>query len=195
MASKPGIIRPFINSAPISEFGTTMAEGLDETGTVDLLEVPGFSDLRRQRDLQLAEYHAGTRRGQDVMTLPVNCRWVGMTRGAKGEASSVKLMRAANQGYLPVTKDMVKKESWLTDLPPGSRVEPDGTIVNAAGDLKLYYTPAPVAARNQARKDRVTREQMDGVGTKNLGDGTEGFVAVANRIPGLRDVEAKRTTA
>jgi hypothetical protein len=165
---------------------------LGESNSIDLLEVPGFTGMRHRRDLELAEVHAGRRRGQEVSTLPVNCRWVAITRGTKDEPSHVKLMRAANQGYLPVKADQVGKETWLTAMPPGARKLPDGSIVNAAGDLQLHYAPQRIAARNQARKDRANREQMDGVG--NLGNAAEGFESVARSVKGIADVHVTRST-
>lgn len=181
--------RPLINTEPVSEFGASHEDDIGDTRPVDLLQVPGFSELRYQRDVEMAEYKAGTRRGQDVSVLPVNCRWVGITRGAKDEPSSIKLMRAANDGYQPVKAEMIGKHPWLTAMPPGSRKLADGSIVNAAGDLQLHWAPAATAARNQRRKARQAMLQVD-----NLGNGAEGFKAVASNVAGLTDIAVERTT-
>ena len=171
----------------------------DVRADVDLLRVPGFSELRETRDIEMTEYLRGTRHGKDVSALPVNVRWTAATIGADGVQRSKKLMSAANKGYKPVTKDMLPengkpKHNWLTALPPGARGNPDGTISNAAGDLQLQWCDQSTAARNQARKERATAELVDGVGS-NLGDGAEGFLAAAGARRGvIVDPYVERTT-
>lgn len=187
MANRP--VRPLINSEPISEFGAAQGDLPADGGGVDLLHVPGFSELRETRDIQIAEYRDGTRHGKDVIALPANVRWVAATVGTDGVVRSKKLMQAANKGYKPVTKDMLPDESgksrvpWLTSLPPGAKVNPDGTISNAAGDLQLQWCDQPTAARNLARNARATESQIEGVGM-NLGNGAEGITAAMSNHKG-----------
>ena len=185
--------RPLIHTEPVSEFGASMPESGNDSAPIDLLYVPGASDLRVQRDGEMAEYAEGTRHGKDVMVLPGNVRWVAITTGPSNTPSSLKLMRSANNGYKPVTKDMLPdsktgavKHAFLTGLPPGARVLPDGTIINAAGDLQLHYCDAATAARNQARKARAALQQIDNVGG-NLGNGAEGLNG--RRYGGLEDAK------
>jgi len=193
-------IRPLINSEPVSEFGAAMGDlPPNETVAPDLLRVPGFSELRETRDYEMAEYAAGRRHGKDVSVLPANVRWVAATAGADGVQRSKKLMAAANAGYKPVTKDMLPggdgkaKHAWLTAMPPGARVNPDGTISNAAGDLQLQWCDQATAGRNQARKARATSALVDGVGG-NLGNGAEGFLAATTNRAGIADAYVERST-
>jgi hypothetical protein len=175
--------RPLINSEPVSEFGAAMAEDLTaKVGqAVDYTYVPGWSELRIRRDTEMAEYAQGTRRGQDVSTLPGHLMWTSVTKGAGDTPGSPKTLMALNEGYEAVLGDQVGKVPWLTAMPPGARQLPTGEIVNAAGDAMLMFAPAPVAARNQARKARATTEQLDAVGgARNLGDGTEGLAGAGD---------------
>jgi hypothetical protein len=175
--------RPLINTEPVSEFGAAMAEDFADPATQnhDLLYVPGFSDLRYQRDIELREYAEGSRLGKDVSTLPGHAMWVSVTKGAGDAPSSAKQMRAVNDGYYAATTDMVGKKKWLTKMPPGARTLPTGEIVNAAGDLMLMFADAPVARRNQVRKARAAEALVDGVGG-DLGQGAEGLTRAGKQF-------------
>lgn len=157
MASAPNkrVKRPLVNTAPLDEFGAAKPEDFHSPDgqSADLLYVPGFSELRRQRDIEMGEYVAGTRRGREVSTLPVNVRLV-RASDSKGTPQGLKLMQAATQGYRPVTKQDVGTP-WLTELPPGAREMPDGSLMTAAGDAVYMVTSADRAAANQARKRRA----------------------------------------
>lgn len=177
-----GTKRPLINTEPVSEFGAAMAEDFKDPGgqNHDLLYVPGYSEMRYQRDVELGEYAQGTRRGQDVSALPGHALWVSVTKGAGDSPSSAKQMRAVNDGYYAVTQEMVGKKPWLTKLPPGAKTLPTGEIVNAAGDLMLMFADAPVARRNQVRKARAAEAQVEAVGG-NLGQGAEGLTGAGRQ--------------
>lgn len=139
--------RKLVRSTPVSEFGEFEAEieNIATSGQVlDPTWVPGWSDLRHQRDREMAEVVAGTRRPEEVKALPVNVRLVRRS-SAGGAFDGRKLMAAANAGYKPITQDHVG-EDWFTDLPAGAKVLEDGSIVNAAGDMQYMYTPGPRAA-------------------------------------------------
>lgn len=155
-------IRPLVNTEPVDEFGAiTEDEQFDNPETVagDLTYVPGWSEMRRQRDIQIAEWRNNRRLGKDVMTLPVNVRW-GRRMTVGQQPDSVKLQGHANTGYRAVTeKD--KGQSWFTDLPPGSRVMKDGTIVNAAGDQVLLVCTAEQARKNRRRKAQAAEAQQE----------------------------------
>ena len=144
--------RELIATSPVSEFGEldpTLDEGVDGIRP-DFTYVPGWSDVKHQRDIALAEYQAGTRAGKDVPTLPGNVRWV-RCRAANGHEDGVKLMGAKISGYRAMTKSDLGT-AYLTAMPPGSRELPDGAIVNSAGDCQLMFCEAPVAARNLRNK-------------------------------------------
>lgn len=171
--------RPLVNTAPLDEFGPVKEELLNDSDAqgVDLTYVPGFSEMRYERDLQLAEYAQGTRRGQDVRTLPVNVRLTRATT-TTGHPEGVKLMQARINGYEPLTKKDVGQE-WLKKLPPGARELPDGTLATAAGDAIYMKAPAERVALNQRRKQRAMENA-----TASLAEGSEGLVDAGRSIRG-----------
>jgi len=155
-------LRPLVNTEPVDEFGAiTQDDDFHDPGTVqaDLTYVPGWSELRRERAMQMAEYVNGRRLGQDVMSLPVNVRW-GRRMTVAQTPDSAKLQGHANAGYRAVNKSDVG-QVWLKDLPPGSRVMTDGTIVNAAGDQMLLVCTAQQARKNRRRKMQAAKAQED----------------------------------
>lgn len=167
--------RPLVNAQPVDEFGAFEEEvggmvGAYEQGK-DLLYVPGWSEMRQGRDVQMAEYQAGTRRGQDVEALPVNVRWSRRSEVKEGRPDPQKLASAQNNGYRAAIGKAEKDggdigKQWLTALPPGATVQADGTIRNAAGDLQLMVCTAQVAARNARRRAEASRAQVEAAGTQ-----------------------------
>ena len=160
--------RPLVNAQPVDEFGAVTEEEsfADPQGQAgDLMHVPGWSAMRQRRDIQIAEYRAGQRLGQDVEALPVNVRWSRRTEVKEGRPDPQKLASAMNNGYRAATKEDLGKE-WLTALPPGASLQADGTIRNAAGDLQLMVATAQVAARNARRNAEKSRAQVEGAGTQ-----------------------------
>jgi hypothetical protein len=142
--------RPLIDATIRTEFGDFIADQV-ETGDgrgIDLTETPGFSDLRRQRDIALAEVHAGKRSRDDVPSLPVNVRLVRRTK-ASGDPDGTKVVQSKNLGYRPVTKEDVG-QPWFKEMPAGTTILPDGTL--AKGDCVYHVTDARTAGRNEARK-------------------------------------------
>lgn len=152
--------RKLIRTAPVSEFGEFEAatfEGVPLGERVmDPTWVPGWSELRYQRDLQMAEVAQGTRMPNEVDALPVNVRMVRRST-AGGAFDGRKLMASQNNGYMPITKDHVG-EDWFTDMPAGAKLLEDGTIVNAAGDMQYMYCTAQRAAVNLKGK---TQRMLD----------------------------------
>jgi hypothetical protein len=166
--------RPLIRTEPVSEFGEFEAADLDafaDDRAMDNTYVPGWSDLRHRRDLELAEVAQGTRRPEDVSPLPVNVRMVRRT-SAGGQFDGKKLMAAQNNGYRPITTEDVG-EDWFSDMPPGSKVLEDGSIVNAAGDLQYMYVPGPRAAVNLQRKKQRMLDMAAMAGEKVAGGALE----------------------
>ena len=171
---------PILNTEPPPEFGALKEtpEFNDSTGMDrDFTYVPGFSELRRARDLAIAEVLAGKRAAKDVPTLPLNFRWV-RSQSKKGDPDTRKVIRAGNRGYRAVTKDDVGEGKLLPSLPGGAMVQADGTV--RQGDTMLMVTTAEKAARNEFQK-RVRTESM----TKGA---LEGF-ASAMRSAGLKSVQ------
>jgi hypothetical protein len=150
---------PILNTEPPPEFGELkeMPEFHDSQGMDrDYTYVPGFSELRRARDLAIAEVMAGKRAAKDVPSLPLNFRWA-RCQSRKGEPDTRKVIRAGNRGYRSVTKDDVGPGKLLAAMPAGSVGMPDGTI--RQGDTQLMVAPADRVARNEFQK-RVRTESL-----------------------------------
>jgi hypothetical protein len=154
--------RPLVETATQDEFG--VFEDKDETTFIDrpdMTFVPGFSEIRHQRDLQVAEVVHGDRDPKTVRKLPVNCRWVRAISIDKQQPDARKIIQAEMDGYRKVTKDDVGKE-WLTSLPPASKILADGSI--ATGDTILMVAEAEAAARNRGRKRKMTEAALASIG-------------------------------
>lgn len=148
-------VRPLVPTAIRTEFGDVLDNEDLRSGQHDLTYVPGFSDMRLQRDLQLAEVAQGRRKLSDVRTLPVRCQLVRTTKQT-GEPDQMKPVSYSLQGYKPATEADIGKE-WLTALPPAARIVGGGEI--RIGDCTLMVTDAKTAARNAAGV-RVATERM-----------------------------------
>lgn len=166
--------KPLLRTAPISEFGEVQFTEGDDHGQAgqDFTTVPGWSDLRFQRDLAMAEVLAGTREAKDVQALPVNVRWTRRTN-VNGTNDGQKLMAANNRGYRNVNGHTAELggdigQAWLTDLPPGARLLPDGTILNAAGDCQLMVCSQQQAAKNAYRKQKAMLDLSEQAGMKSI---------------------------
>jgi len=143
--------KPVVPSGIMTEFGPLLDDPktlMDEMGmNRDMTYVPGFSDLRRAADLVRAE-NGRDGGNRPVPALPVNLRWARRTR-ASGVPDNSRIVAHQRSGYRPVTEADKGKE-WLTDLPAGCSVLPDGTIGNA--DMQLMVCDQRTAARNEASK-------------------------------------------
>lgn len=171
-------VRELVPTAIRTEFGDVLdsPEFYDVGGADrDLTYVPGFSDMRRARDLTLAGVASGkiARHEAVLEPLPVNCRWT-RTHTGKGEPDGRKQIASGNLGYRAVNKDQIGKVPWLTALPPGATLDADGSI--RKGDTILMVTDAKNAGRNVARRAAQTQR---------LGD------AAASAKGGLMDVGGK----
>lgn len=155
---------PLILSQPASEFG-------DLTQTVDFNDpqvmdrdmsyVPGFSDLRRARDLKIAEYvnHKASR--ADIPELPVNMRWA-RNQSKDGKPDSSKVFGHNTKGYRMATKaDISPTNPWLTQLPPGAEIGADGVI--RKGDTALMVATKEQAAKNAFVKAEATKRRVTGM--------------------------------
>ena len=156
--------RPLVDTTIRTEFGDVFEspEFYDVSGADrDLTYVPGFSDMRRARDLELAAIAAGKkdRRDAKIEPLPVNCRWVRATT-VRGDPDARKQIGAGNLGYELVTKQDIG-QPWLKGLPPGATFAADGSV--RKGDTVLMVAPGERAARNAAAKAAYTRRMNEDV--------------------------------
>lgn len=164
--------RPLIRTEPVSEFGEFEAsafEGMDDR-VMDFTHVPGWSELRHIRDMELAEVAQGTRRPEEVSALPGNVRLVRRMGG--GQYDGKKLMASRNNGYRPITQEDVGQK-WFTALPAGAKVLEDGGIVNAAGDMQYMYAPPERAAHNLKVKTQRMLDMAAMAGEKIAGGAHE----------------------
>ena len=163
--------RPLTDVNLVSEFGGVedetafRAEGVAQH---DYTYVPGFSEMRYKRDLALTDLARRDIKANEVPILPVNCRWFRTVKGTGSDPDQKRVFAAKNQGYRPVTSadlpvDGKPKHAWLTALPPGAIVAPDGTIKTAAGDNVLMVCDQQTAAKNTIRKKLATEAMVDGM--------------------------------
>lgn len=153
---------PVIYSAPPPEFGELegSAEFLDPNAMdQDHTYVPGFSELRVQRDKAIVEVLQGRRRMNEVPSLPVNFRWARF-QNKKGEPDNRKVIRAGNRGYKIVTKDDVGEGKLIPKLPAGATETADGQI--RQGDTVLMVADAQRVARNELAKRARTESATKG---------------------------------
>lgn len=153
---------PIVVSSPPPEFGELKEspDFHDTTGmNEDLTYVPGFSELRYQRDKAILEVMQGKRRSNEVPSLPVNFRWA-RCQNKKGEPDTRKVVRAGNRGYTAVTKDQVGPGKMLERLPAGASITADGSVQQ--GDTILMYAPAERVARNEFVKRARTESATKG---------------------------------
>lgn len=168
-------VRELIPTTIRTEFGDVLesAEFYDVGGADrDRSYVPGFSEMRRARDLALGEIASGRKHKSevDLTPLPVNLRWTRTHKVGNGAPDTSKQIAASGDGYRAVNKDQIGKVSWLKEAPPGATFDADGSI--RVGDTILMVADAKSAARNAARKAAQTQR---------LGD------AAANAAGGLLD--------
>lgn len=144
----------------MTEFGEAMVDPTRETSGTDVgtdpTYVPGFSDLRFERDRQLAEAAKGKRPPTTVKPLPINLRWAKRAK-VNGEPDGRKVQKARQQGYEPVTAADLGSV-WLRELPEGATTLPSGEIVK--GDTVLMKCAAERAALNQYRKQELTMNRL-----------------------------------
>lgn len=175
--------RPIVATGIRTEFGDVQEDAafFDTAGADrDLTYVPGFSDMKRARDLELAAVASGAKGKHEanIKSLPVNVRWTRVTT-PKGAPDGMKQISTANLGYKAANKSDIGKE-WLRELPPGAAYTADGSIQK--GDTILMVTDGKTAARNSARKQAATARMIDpsNVGASGLlgvkKEGTDAFV-------------------
>lgn len=155
--------RPLVNTAIRTEFGDVLDDAsFYDASSVDrdLSYVPGFSEMRRERDLEMAAVAAGRKDKRDarIDPLPVNLRWVRKST-PRGAPDGMKQIASGNFGYRAVNKDQIGKQDWLTEMPPGATLAADGSIEK--GDTVLMVCDGRTAARNAARKAAQTNRMVN----------------------------------
>ncbi len=180
--------RPLVPTTIRTEFGDVLDDpSFYDVGGADrdLTYVPGFSDMRRARDLGLADIASGKRLRHEVelTPLPVNCRWT-RTTTIKGDPDGRKQIASGNLGYRAVNKDQIGKVPWLTALPAGATVDPDGSI--RKGDTVLMVADGKTAGRNIARRQAATARLTDAAQSA-----AGGLMDVASRAKGADPYIAK----
>lgn len=148
--------RPLVNSVIRTEFGDV----LDDPATLlagsgrDLTYVPGFSDMRQARDLEIAAVASGAKPKHEAKIAPlaVNVRWT-RSHTPRGAPDGAKQISTGNLGYRAATEADIG-QPWLTEMPPGAVLAADKTIIK--GDTVLMVTDGKTAARNAARRAAQT---------------------------------------
>lgn len=153
---------PLVKTAPASEFGDyTSSIDFNDPSVAgrDMSYVPGFSDLRKARDLKVAEYVNHRIGKNDIPDLPVNMRWA-RNQSRDGKPDSAKVFGHSLRGYRAVTEKDIGTP-WLKALPPGSAKLADGTIIK--GDTILMVVDKEQAARNARVKAEATQRRVSGM--------------------------------
>ena len=176
--------RPLVPTMIRTEFGDVQEDAsfYDVGGADrDLTYVPGFSDMRRERDLELAAVASGkkARHEAKIAPLPVNCYWARTHKVGGGAPDNSKQIAHGNDGYKVVHKDDIGKQPWLKALPPGATIDADGAI--RKGDSILMVTDAKTAGRNAARK-QVATQRLSNVA--NIGAAAGGLLNVQGGAKG-----------
>ena len=181
--------KPLMDATLVTEFGgvedleSFKADGASQR---DYTWVPGFSQMRVDRDLALGALHRQEIRAKDVPILPVNLRWFRRVRGTGSDPDQMKTAHAKNMGYRAATQADIG-QAWLTTFPPGAIEEPDGTITTAAGDNVLMVASGQVAARNAMQKKIATEAMVDGMQFSN------DLMRVGSQVRGASPVVEKKT--
>lgn len=178
---------PLINTAPVSEFGELPA-GFNDPQEMDRDNsyVPGFSDLRKARDIAVAEHINHKRDKASIPVLPVNMRW-GRNQNLAGTPDSTKVFSHSQRGYRVATKADIG-QPWLTKLPPGASIGAGDEI--RKGDTVLMVCDQFQAAKNERSKQLKTAQRVTGMTAaleqqaKKDGSGWKGVDPTVESTPG-----------
>jgi len=160
--------RDLVPTAIRTEFGEVLEDASfhDTAGANrDYTYVPGYSDLRRQRDAAIAkeqELHPGRVNWKNVPSLPARLQWVRVTKVVSGQPDNTKEIDAGTNGYRMVKKTDLG-EPWFTAMPAGAVERADGSILK--GDTVLMVVDQQQAARNAAINQREIQQQTQRVGS------------------------------
>lgn len=154
-------------------FGEDVNVEFLEDRPTDITAVPGYSDLRQQRDAAIA-------RGEKPKSLPGRLHWArAQTQG--GQADNRKVAEWKNKGYRVV--------GWDEAASLGLDVESSAAQKGVAGDVRLneyvlMYAPPEVAAARYRAQRKATMSQYEEVVQPKL----DAAVARA-RAAGMEDQE------
>lgn len=171
--------KPLVDVNLTTEFGEIHESDVFNADGVqhhDYTYVPGFSEMKVERDLAIAKLHRREIKPNEVPLLPVNLRWFRTVKGTGSDPDQMKVAHARNLGYRAATKEDIGKP-YLTAMPPGGILAADGTIKTAAGDNILMVIDQRGAAKNAMRKKILTEQMVDGIQYANDGLGGVGAKA------------------
>lgn len=173
--------RPLVAATIRTEFGDVLDDPsfYDVGGSDrDLTHVPGFSEMRRNRDNEIALVASGKKPAHEakISPLPVNLHWTRANR-VKGDPDGTEQVAMGNLGYRLVNESHIGKEPWITALPAGATVDADGSI--RKGDTILMVADAKTAARSAARNAFATQRLSDAAQSA-----AGGLIDVAGRARG-----------
>ena len=154
--------KPLINTTALSEFGDLTETAAFHDPTLmdrDMSYVPGFSEMRRNQAIKMAEYAAGKCAKEDIPFLPVNLRWARVQNRA-GQTDTSKAHAHGGKGYKFVNVKEHVGQDWLKALPPGAEQMADGTI--RRGDTALMWCPREAAAKSELAKRVQTEQRLTG---------------------------------
>ena len=179
--------KPLVPTMIRTEFGDVLESEAFQAATGaqgDVTYVPGYSDMRRQRDQQLKEVADGKRKAADVRTRPVRLHLTRVTKYS-GQPDDRKAIEFRNQGYRAVTKDDIGKHDWITNLPEAAVLGPAGEI--RIGDTVLMMCDAKTATRNAAIVQMRTNQMLKETAAADfmkLGDRNQGSDPSVTVTPG-----------
>jgi hypothetical protein len=155
--------KPLYEATVVTEFGnvTGDAKFWDESGSQgDLTWTPGWSQMRRDRDMALAEVANGKRDPKTVPMLPGQLVLARRTKPLSGQPDNSDTMHFGNDGFRMVTKDDLGKPWFCPDkqLPAGAQILPDGSI--SKGDTVYMWADGQAAAKRAALQQRRTQDLM-----------------------------------
>lgn len=151
----------------------------------DFTYVPGYSDMRRERDRQIKEVADGKRASNDVLKLPVRLQWV-RTAKYSGQPDNRKPTEFGNLKYRAVNVAEVGKSEWLKAMPEGAVEAADGSIHQ--GDVMLMVATAESAAKTAAgiqyRTQQMTKPDTSAARLMQLGASRPGSEPTVDVKPG-----------
>ena len=160
-------VKPLIPTTIRTEFGDVLESEVfrSEAGANgDFTYVPGYSDLRRQRDRELKEVVEGKRETTDVTKLPVRLQWVRSVR-VNNTPDNRKPVEFGNQKYRNVTSSDIG-QPWFTGMPEGAVTEAGGEI--RQGDCTLMVCTSEKAAQNAAGVQMRTNAMLNDSAAQRL---------------------------
>jgi hypothetical protein len=164
----PANVKPLVPTTIRTEFGDVLESDAFHSATGaqgDFTYVPGYSELRRARDLAQREINEGKRDAKDMPpALPVRLQWVRTAR-VSNTPDNRKSVEFGNQGYRCVTKADLGTP-WFKAMPDGAIEEAGGEI--RQGDCTLMVVDAPRAARNAAAIHLRTTQLMGDAAASQL---------------------------